>query len=451
MSKPSLDSIGGWLEGRLTKFIAGDGDTSPIPTQESARGNEPGVFTHYSTISSATTSASPSPQPSHINPHTLPSAPPRRSGSAMAAHSSASPYVPIDRASSAMEYSRPDVPRPSPGPRIASANASTTTFAQAPSFGQAVNGYGPVNGHVSNYSSDTISPKSSLDTTNEEGTQPHAATWWGSSYTEDSSAPTPTATTFVRVDDPTVSSTSSGFISLMDDPSFSVSPSPPASRREPSTPYEDDDEEDLGFGNSKKHEKEQEDDDSKKKPSDPAKVSASERPDIKPAQAGAASTSSGSWLGRFWRRADSTPGPVKASLGEETSFYYDKEQKRWVNKKAGADDPAKPGAPPPPPSRSQTASPGRSNPMSSSSSSQAPPTARSASAIDLSSSPPSSKSALRARSNLVPPESKSSPTTPPLPSGSLAPPTAPGRPRSSASKRNIRSRYVDILQDGEAK
>jgi hypothetical protein len=55
-------------------------------------------------------------------------------------------------------------------------------------------------------------------------------------------------------------------------------------------------------------------------------------PDIKPAQA--ASTSSGSWLGRFWKRAESTtPGPVKASLGEETSFYYDKELKRWVNKK----------------------------------------------------------------------------------------------------------------------
>jgi len=53
-------------------------------------------------------------------------------------------------------------------------------------------------------------------------------------------------------------------------------------------------------------------------------------PDIKPAQT---STASGSWLGRFWKRAESAPGPIKASLGDETSFYYDKEQKRWVNKK----------------------------------------------------------------------------------------------------------------------
>ena len=43
-------------------------------------------------------------------------------------------------------------------------------------------------------------------------------------------------------------------------------------------------------------------------------------------------TSAGSWLSRLWKRSD-TPGPIKASLGEETSFYYDKELKRWVNKK----------------------------------------------------------------------------------------------------------------------
>jgi hypothetical protein len=157
--------------------------------------------------------------------------------------------------------------------------------------------------------------------------------WWGSSYAEDSSAPTPTATTFLRVDDPPISASSSGFISLMDDPSFSVSSSPPASRREPSSSYEEDDEEDLGFGNSKKPETKKADDDSEKS-SEPAKTVAPERPDIKPAQAASASTSSGSWIGRFWKRAESTtPAPIKASLGEETSFYYDKEQKRWVNKK----------------------------------------------------------------------------------------------------------------------
>lgn len=47
-------------------------------------------------------------------------------------------------------------------------------------------------------------------------------------------------------------------------------------------------------------------------------------------------SSSTSWLGRWFSRPPSTnPGPIKAKLGEETSFYYDKELKRWVNKKVG--------------------------------------------------------------------------------------------------------------------
>jgi hypothetical protein len=137
-----------------------------------------------------------------------------------------------------------------------------------------------VNGHASGYSNDTISPKSSLDTaldtSDEGGSQAQAGTWWGS-YGEDSSAPTPTAATFLRVDDPPVSPSSSGFISLMDGPSFSVSPSGPASKRETSSTYEDDDEEDLGFGNSKKREKENRDEDSKK-PSEPEQTVAPERP-----------------------------------------------------------------------------------------------------------------------------------------------------------------------------
>jgi len=40
---------------------------------------------------------------------------------------------------------------------------------------------------------------------------------------------------------------------------------------------------------------------------------------------------SGSWFGRWWKK-DGT-APIKANLGEETAFYYDKELKRWVNKK----------------------------------------------------------------------------------------------------------------------
>ena len=40
--------------------------------------------------------------------------------------------------------------------------------------------------------------------------------------------------------------------------------------------------------------------------------------------------------------------PIKAKLGEQSSFYYDKEQKRWVNKKDPDSAPAAKAAPPPP-------------------------------------------------------------------------------------------------------
>lgn len=42
----------------------------------------------------------------------------------------------------------------------------------------------------------------------------------------------------------------------------------------------------------------------------------------------------GSWFGSWFKRGASTStGPVKANLGEENSLYYDKELKRWINKK----------------------------------------------------------------------------------------------------------------------
>lgn len=42
---------------------------------------------------------------------------------------------------------------------------------------------------------------------------------------------------------------------------------------------------------------------------------------------------SSGWLSRLWKRSDSSsPGPVKANLGEQSSFYFDKELGKWVNK-----------------------------------------------------------------------------------------------------------------------
>ena len=58
------------------------------------------------------------------------------------------------------------------------------------------------------------------------------------------------------------------------------------------------------------------------------------------------------WLsGWFGGKKDgiATPGPIRAKLGEENSFYYDENLKKWVNKKGGAEAAAPVAATPPPP------------------------------------------------------------------------------------------------------
>lgn len=61
----------------------------------------------------------------------------------------------------------------------------------------------------------------------------------------------------------------------------------------------------------------------------------------------------GAWFGGGAKKESldsSAPNkPVRAKLGEKSSFVYDPDQKRWVNKAAGAEDSApKPATPPPP-------------------------------------------------------------------------------------------------------
>ncbi|OMP86705.1 COPII coat assembly protein SEC16 [Diplodia seriata] len=68
----------------------------------------------------------------------------------------------------------------------------------------------------------------------------------------------------------------------------------------------------------------------------------------------------GSWLGGWFKRGENGGGgmgdaqgggnkPIRAKLGEENSFYYDPDLKKWVNKKAGPADHSRPAATPPPP------------------------------------------------------------------------------------------------------
>ena len=56
------------------------------------------------------------------------------------------------------------------------------------------------------------------------------------------------------------------------------------------------------------------------------------------------------WFGGWFKKdPNASPGPIKAKLGEENSFYYDPELKKWINKKAGGASAPIPTPTPPPP------------------------------------------------------------------------------------------------------
>ena len=200
-----------------------DGDTTPHESKTFA-----GPFSHYSTITPSTTSKVPSPQPTmdHSTFADAQKKAPQRTGSAQALRHN--PQVQIDRASSAMEY-RPTYRSSSPAPRIASASAATTQFAQT-NFN-----YG---GYP--YTNDTTNSSSDDDS--------RAGGWWGSSSTGNSSVTTPTVPLLPN----DRLSPSSDFVSLMEVspiPSVSESSITPRSSA-PATHDEDEDDDDLGLGNS---------------------------------------------------------------------------------------------------------------------------------------------------------------------------------------------------------
>ncbi|EPT06159.1 hypothetical protein FOMPIDRAFT_1110601 [Fomitopsis schrenkii] len=439
VAKPSLDGIGSWVGGRLTKFIAGE--DSPGPDQHThGQQQQPfgDPFSQYSTISSTSSSAAPSPHQSTVNlaQTATNSPPPFRTGSAMGLRVSAAPQ--INRASSAMDYTRPSLSRrSSPVPRVASANPATTTFADASLYSQALNGHAfgssskqSLNGyetHDDHQSADSDSPQSN---------GPAMGSWWGSS---DASALTPTASSFAQHDESSVPTATSGqFISLMDD--YSATPTAyQAQRSFSSNPTIDEEDDDLGLGNNSSRSNRQGMGDGQKDESTPEPAKEAPKEEAKPKAEEKHASSSG-WLSRLWKRESSTPAPIKANLGDSTSFYYDKELKRWVNKNSAAE--ATNSTPTAPPPRAQTASPGasmRALPLGATP--PPPPPARPATTDPGDGMP---KPPMRIRSNLVPPESDRS--APPTPMSATLPGQGPPQSRSRpAAKKPARSRYVDVF------
>lgn len=258
MTRPSLDKLGGWFEERISQFIAGGEDSQ---SQEIIREQDrsfSGPFAHFSQISSATSSAIPTPQRSMTDLTEIPHAPtpPHRAGSAMALRPPASSHAPINRASSAMDYIRK---KASPVPRVSSASAATQSFADA-AYQPTANGYshfhdstpkvyqGPAGDQLTESTAENEEDPASA-TLSAGG--PQIASWWND--TSESGAPTPTVGTFVPNQGANLDS-GEGFVSLMDNDAFSVTPTPSSMRQSNSThSYENgdfDDDDDLGLGNS---------------------------------------------------------------------------------------------------------------------------------------------------------------------------------------------------------
>ncbi|KAF2182757.1 hypothetical protein K469DRAFT_219588 [Zopfia rhizophila CBS 207.26] len=163
------------------------------------------------------------------------------------------------------------------------------------------------------------------------------------------------------------------------------------------------------------------------------------------AKAAEAAKKSGGWFGGWFKKdANAAPGPIKAKLGEENSFVYDPELKKWVNKKAGAEQATRPMATPPPP---KSGPPGRSvsgnsvaanhamGQLGSSLPGSGPPSRPPTSNPQRSSSmpPPMSGAQSRASTPGIPSDSEGKPPTLMPPNLGSGPPSRPSTGMSNAS------------------
>lgn len=160
-------------------------------------------------------------------------------------------------------------------------------------------------------------------------------------------------------------------------------------------------------------------------------------------------SASSSWLSRWWKKDDQQGnGPVKAKLGEQSSFYYDPAQKRWVNKTSDASSGSSPKMPPPPP-RANTTSPGVGRPPAGRGSAL-----KNSVSMDLKgglSSSSATSAPLPARSPVAPPAPPAGPPTRPssttpgaMASSTSPPPQVSGQPSGRKGKKGGRPKYVAV-------
>lgn len=183
---------------------------------------------------------------------------------------------------------------------------------------------------------------------------------------------------------------------------------------------DDDEMEDLGFSNKPLKPKKTEDENEKKEKEQEKEKENHDNKEKK------------GWFGWLSKKNDNEPKAIKAKLGQENSFYFDPELKRWVNKNASPEEQAKSTLPPPPPpGPSSHSKPGSASMTPSGSSSSLPPMGTS------SAMPP----------RMGPTSSSASATPKPTlgKSGDIDDLLAVAPTTVTRKKKNARSRYVDIM------
>ncbi|GAA5978058.1 hypothetical protein JCM5350_007383 [Sporobolomyces pararoseus] len=365
--RPTVNSLWSTFEGGFNKFVSGEGEATPeqlaakAEVAKVANGQPIGPFSHFSAIApgsnSGTLSRVQSSNDLAAGNRPMPNQqPPPRPLSA------AAPVPP------ALTSPQSNKPVHSPGPPPVKRAPFRTHHARSSSLG-AFAGYDFNPTAPPPWQSYTPPAPRTAKTGAEDESAPAE-----SSSEEVNDQPKPQ---FATVED-RFAEDDSGFISPMAQFTPSVSPTPGSGRPAPAQNLSHrrmttaEELADLGIGNSKSKkpafdtlDEELEAEEGGAPPpvrqeggpngSDaaPSTSKPDDKPTIKPSK---------SWLGGWFKReaspaAPTGPGPVKANLGEQKTFYYDEKLKRWVNNSGKGGDETPPAIVPPP--RASTASPSR--------------------------------------------------------------------------------------------
>ncbi|KAH9817670.1 Sec23-binding domain of Sec16-domain-containing protein [Melampsora americana] len=485
MPRPTLDNVWQSLEGRVHKFVAGDdegntesGNNGPagltLPNQAI------GPFSHYSSISPASSSGTLSrAQSSSDLRFGVPSfSGPFQHGLSLQRPASGGGF------SSSTSYER--------DPRQRSTSALVTGYSSSDWYSHAEDDdSNPATitqplltdsqQNLGDDSSKTATPTTVVPAGGGGG---GGGGWWEAAAstggTPSGSVPPVTFTTFDAGSTPIAADDGSGFIDPMASfgiPSFSTSNNGDFTNyRDDSSKAaynDDDDDDDLGLGNNnRKKEKSgggNRGDDDEDPASSDKNGAENQKPtgsSLKPDDKSLKPSPSSSWIGRWFKRDAAAPtngGPVKANLGEEVSLVYDPETKRWVSRKPGqASTSSSPNTPPPPPARAQTASPTSAmRPPSNGAYPPPPPISRSMTNMPSGTNPPppsqhrlsqpttylknsNSTSDMGSTQSTSPPPVHVSENAPPSTSSGLPPPPTLTGSKKPATKKSIKSRYVEI-------